>query len=492
MSYSSRPPLSAPQAAKSAQLPASKRAVQHDLAYLSVTEVARVINDILELQLPQLLFRGEISHITIAQSGHVYFSVKDDGAQIACVMWSGMVRTLSFRPTIGMTVRCHGRPNVYAQSGKFQVVVHQIFEDGEGELRRRFLELQKRLEVEGFFAPERKRSLPFLPKGVGIVTSSTGAVIHDMMVKIRERFPSMLVYLADTRVQGEGAAVEIAKAIRSLDRSGLVDVVIVARGGGSLEDLWAFNEEEVVRAVFSCSRPVISGVGHEVDVTLCDFVADVRAPTPTAAAEMVVPKISDLLVRLAELEGRLRDTDRWFQPRVQRVDDLSLRLQSRLVSVGNEARLRLKAAEASLGRIRPDRVLDLLALRLKSLETRLVAALKGSQIERTRHLEEYAQRLARSFVVGDLSNREDEVLRLAERLTGAADRVFSAAREKVLASQARLEGVSPQAVLARGYGIVYANSRHVRSAADVVRGDSIEVRLADGVIAGTVDGGKKI
>ncbi len=487
MSYPSRSQKSATQAQTSAQVSASERAAQHDPAYLSVTEVARLVNDILELHFPQLLFRGEISQLTVAQSGHVYFSIKDEGAQIACVMWSGVARTLSFRPAIGMTVRCHGRPNVYAQSGKFQVVVHRLFEDGEGELRRRFLELQKRLEAEGFFAPERKRELPFLPKAVGIVTSSTGAVIHDMMVKIRERFPAMVVYLADTRVQGEGAAAEIARAIRRLDRSGLVDVVIVARGGGSLEDLWAFNEEEVVRAVFSCSRPVISGVGHEVDVTLCDFAADVRAPTPTAAAEMVVPKVSDLLARLSELEGRLRDTDRWFQPRVQRVDDLSLRLQSRLMAVGKEAGLRLKAAEASLARIRPDRVLELLTLRLRGLESRLTESVRRGQRDRIRVLTDYAQRLARSLTTEDIRQRDAQVQRLGERLASAVGRAVSSAHDRMIASQARLEGVSPQAVLARGYSIVYSKERHVRSVADVAQGDSIEVRVVDGVITGKVD-----
>ena len=297
----------------------------------------------------------------------------------------------------------------------------------------------------------------------------------------------MVVYLADTRVQGEGAAAEIAQAIRKLDRSGLVDVVIVARGGGSLEDLWAFNEEEVVRAVFACARPVISGVGHEVDVTLCDLAADVRAPTPTAAAEMVVPKVTDLLARLSELEGRLGDTDRWFQPRVQRVDDLSLRLQSRLMAVGKEASLRLKAAESALARIRPDRVLQLLALRLNALESRLTGALQRGQSERSRLLADYTQRLARSLAPSDVRQRDVQVQMLGERLASAAARAVGSARDRLLATQARLEAVSPQAVLARGYSIVYAGAKHVRSAADVARGDAIEVRVVDGVITGRVD-----
>jgi exodeoxyribonuclease VII large subunit len=415
-----------------------------DTPYLSVSDVTRLVNDILELQFPQLLFRGEISQMTVAQSGHIYFTVKDEGAQLSCALWAGVARTLTFKPRIGMTVRCHGRPNVYAQSGRFQVVVHRMFEDGEGELRRRFLELQARLETEGFFAVERKRPLPFMPKAVGIVTSRTGAVIHDMMVKIKERFPSMIVYLADTRVQGEGAASEIAQAIRKLDQSGLVDVLIVARGGGSLEDLWAFNEEEVVKAVFACRHPVISGVGHEVDVTLCDLVADVRAPTPTAAAEMVVPHKDDLLNYVLELNRRLRDTDRWYEPKVQRVDDLSLRLRSRLVAVSTEASLKVKAAESALGRIKPNRVIEFLGLKLFAFETRLSESIKR-----------------------DLRDRS----------------------VKLDSLMARLEALSPQSALNRGFSVLYSRGVHIRSVADVRPGDPLEARVSDGIITGVVKNG---
>jgi exodeoxyribonuclease VII large subunit len=262
-----------------------------------------------------------------------------------------------------------------------------------------------------------------------------------MMVKIRERFPSMVIYLADTRVQGDGSASEISQAIRRLDRSGLVDVIIVARGGGSLEDLWAFNEEEVVKAVFVCSKPVISGVGHEVDVTLCDLVADVRAPTPTAAAEMVVPHVDDLLLRISELNRRLRDTDRWYQPRVQRVDELSLRLKSRLSSVSKEAALKVKAAEATLSRIKPDRVLELLGLKLLAFEKRLSDAARRDKRDRVNKLE---------------------------------------------ALNSRLEALSPQSVLNRGFSVLYSKGIHIRSVFDVKNGDSLEARVADGVITGIV------
>jgi exodeoxyribonuclease VII large subunit len=431
--------------------------------YLSVSDVTRLFNDILELNFPQLLFKGEISQLTVAQSGHIYFTVKDEGAQVSCVMWAGTARTLRFKPSAGLAVRCQGKPNVYGQTGRLQVVVSRMTEDGEGDLQRRFLELKARLEREGFFAPERKRPIPFLPKAVGVVTSKTGAVIHDMMVKIRERFPSMPVYLSETRVQGEGAAAEIAEALRKLDASGLVDVIIVARGGGSLEDLWAFNEEEVVKAVFSCRTPVISGVGHEVDTTLCDFAADVRAPTPTAAAEMCVPKVSDLLVRIAELERRLVDVDRWLQPRMQRVDELAGRLESRVSATFAEARLRLKAAEALLSGIRPDRVLAMLAERVQALHARLVRA---GQVG-TQHSLKGVDVLANRLTVG-----------LARRVEFVKERVEGMAR--------RLESVSPQRVLERGFSIITVDGRHVRSASEVKAGQRMDVAVADGMISGDI------
>lgn len=431
--------------------------------YLSVSDATRLINDILESEFPQLLFRGEISQITVAQSGHIYFTVKDERAQLSCAMWAGVARTLQVKPKVGMVVRCHGRPNVYAQSGRFQIIVHRLVEDGEGDLQRRFQELKRRLEHEGLFSPDRKRELPFLPQAVGIVTSKTGAVIHDMMVKIRERFPSMVVYLADTRVQGDGSAREIAEAIRRLDRSGLVDVIIVARGGGSLEDLWAFNEEEVVRAVFACSRPIVSGVGHEVDVTLCDLAADVRAPTPTAAAEMVVPRVSDLLTRVAELERRLIQTDRWLQPRAQRVDELSTRLHAKVSSLNKEATLRLRAAEATLSRIKPDRVLQLLKMRCDVLE-----------------------RASRDSVVRRLTVARDLIQRNADRLDRETRRRIDVARERVIGTAGRLHALSPQAVLERGYSIVTRQGKNARSVGQFSLGEEFDIRVSDGIITGSV------
>ena len=283
-------------------------------------------------------------------------------------------------------------------------------------------------------------------------------------------------------MQGEGAASEIARAIKKLDHSGLVDVIIVARGGGSLEDLWAFNEEEVVKAVFACSRPVISGVGHEVDITLCDLAADVRAPTPTAAAEMVVPHVEDLRAHIDELVRRLADTDRWYQPRVQRVDELSLRLRSRLGALATEAQLRLKAAESALVRIKPHRVMELLRVKLGTLDVRLTESLRRGIRERALGVDIVAQRLARSLSPETLRQQRTVVESLAERLSVTRTRIVDVHRARFESAQARLESVSPQAVLNRGFSIVYSRGAHVRSVSAVAPGDPLDVRVADGVI----------
>jgi exodeoxyribonuclease VII large subunit len=459
--------------------------------YLSVTDATRIINDIFEVQFPQLLFHGEISQITYAQSGHLYFTVKDQGAQLSCVMWAGMVRMLKCKPVAGMAVRCHGRPNVYAQSGRFQIVVNRLLEDGEGELQRQFLELKDKLQREGFFSAERKRPLPFLPKAVGLVTSKSGAVLHDMMVKIRERYPAMVVYLAETRVQGDGAAQEIAATIRRLDESKLVDVIIVARGGGSLEDLWAFNEEAVVKAVFAASVPVVSGVGHETDTTLCDLAADVRAPTPTAAAEMVVPKVTDLLQRVSEFERRLRDFDRWLQPMIQRIDELSLRLDARALAIVAEGKLRIKAAEAKLASIRPDKVIELLRGKIELFHGRLFRTGMASVDRLNTMVFQLRERLRRAIPTEKTEKLRVTVGTLEGRLLVGAKRGIEDAKGQVTSLGLRLDSLNPKKVLERGYSIVRVGGEPVRSINETSDGDALEIQVVDGLVLGTVTGRSK-
>jgi exodeoxyribonuclease VII large subunit len=273
--------------------------------FLTVSELTELIRGTLESQLDALWVRGEISNFRVPPSGHFYFTLKDDKSQIGAVMFRRQGSMLRFTPENGMAVLCFGRVSLYTVRGDLQLYVDDMEPQGQGALALAFEQLKQKLAAEGLFAPERKRELPVLPVSIGIVTSEKGAALHDMLRVIRDRYPDRRVVIRPVKVQGEGAAREIAMGIAELNRYGAVDVIIVGRGGGSLEDLWAFNEEVVARAIYASTSPVISAVGHEIDFTIADFVADVRAPTPTAAAEMVLPLKSDLVDQVRLLEGQL-------------------------------------------------------------------------------------------------------------------------------------------------------------------------------------------
>ncbi len=274
-------------------------------AFLTVSELNQIVKGMLERELDAFWVVGEVSNLRVPPSGHFYFTLKDDKSQIAAVMFRRQGLNLSFQPENGMEVFCFGRVGLYPVRGDLQLYVESMEPKGRGALYLAFEQLKKKLADEGLFAVERKRPLPFLPAAIGIVTSLQGAALRDMLRILGDRFPECTVVIRPVKVQGEGAALEIAEGIRELGQSGTVEVIIVGRGGGSLEDLWAFNEEVVARAIFAAPVPVISAVGHEVDFTIADFVADHRAPTPTAAAEMVVPRKVDLMDRIQELESRL-------------------------------------------------------------------------------------------------------------------------------------------------------------------------------------------
>ncbi|MFQ5706270.1 MAG: exodeoxyribonuclease VII large subunit [bacterium] len=276
--------------------------------YYTVSEITREIKYLLEVTLPEIWVQGEISNFTHHSSGHMYFSLKDDKAQISCVMWRSRNHSLFFTPQDGMKVLVHSRVTVYEKRGSYQLDVDQINPAGVGELQLAFEQLKNRLREEGLFSEEFKKPIPEFPQRIGIVTSPTGAAIRDLVTVLQRRFPAVEIVINPVRVQGEGAAPEIARAIDEFNAFGNVDVLIVGRGGGSLEDLWAFNEEVVARAVFRSQIPVISAVGHEVDFTICDFVADLRAPTPSAAAELAVHSRDELMRLLARDRQKLIDS----------------------------------------------------------------------------------------------------------------------------------------------------------------------------------------
>ena len=274
-------------------------------SFLSVSELNEIVKDTLESQLDAVWVVGEISNLRIPPSGHCYFTLKDDKSQIAAVMFRRRGAGIRFTPENGMEVLCFGRISLYAVRGDLQLYVENMEPRGQGALYLAFEQLKKKLAAQGLFAEERKRPLPFLPQCIGIVTSDKGAALYDMLRIIDDRFPERRIVIRAVKVQGDGAAGEIAAAIEDLNHCGVVDVIIAGRGGGSLEDLWAFNEEIVARAIYKSVAPVISAVGHEIDFSIADFVADRRAPTPTAAAEMVVPKKADLQDNLASLRASL-------------------------------------------------------------------------------------------------------------------------------------------------------------------------------------------
>lgn len=269
--------------------------------YVSVSRLTKDIKLLLETSFPNVWVQGELSNFTHHSSGHMYFSLKDEFAQIPCVMWRSNNQHLFFAPKDGMRVLAKGRLSLYEKRGAYQLDIWHLQPAGTGDLQLAFEELKNRLRAEGLFAPEHKQPLPRFPQRIGVVTSPTGAAIKDLVTVLQRRFPAVEIIINPVRVQGDGAASEIVRAIDAFNEYGQVDVVIVARGGGSLEDLWPFNEEMVARAVFRSRIPVISAVGHEVDFSICDFVADVRAPTPSAAAEIAVPA-------RAELEAYLQQT----------------------------------------------------------------------------------------------------------------------------------------------------------------------------------------
>ena len=346
---------------------------------LTVSRLAALLKEMVEDNFVAVWVEGEISNLTVAASGHCYFSLKDPQAQIRGVLFRPQARLLRFRPENGLKVLVAGRVSLYPQRGELQLVVETMEPAGIGRLHVAFGQLKANLEAEGLFAPERKRPLPPYPRTIAVVTSPSGAAIHDILQVLRRRAPGIRVLLCPTRVQGEGAATEIASAIGDANRFGGVDVLIVGRGGGSLEDLWAFNEEEVARAIAASAVPVIAAVGHEVDVTIADLVADLRAPTPSAAAEQVVRSrlelerhVDQLVLRLAgQLRGRLAKLEekveglwrRLRTPRQQlamwqeRLSGLERRLRQGVPGVLRETWGSLKTAAARLDSLSPLRTL---------------------------------------------------------------------------------------------------------------------------------------
>jgi exodeoxyribonuclease VII large subunit len=411
---------------------------------LTVGELSRKIKKTLDESLRPLWVAGEISNFKTYPSGHLYFTLKDEEAQINCVIWKGNTRNLAFSPDNGLEVLAYGKVDVYIVRGQYQLIVEKMEPRGAGALALQFEQLKKRLEAEGLFDSARKRPLPFLPRTVGIVTSRTGAVIQDMLRTLAHRCPVVNVVVYPVKVQGEGAAEEVAAAIAHLNAAMPdLDVMIVGRGGGSMEDLWAFNEEPVARAIFASKIPVVSAVGHETDTTIADFVADVRAKTPTDAAMLVVPKLTDLLATLEDYDAKLR----------------------------RALRSRAELARSTLERFRTSHAL---------MEPAALAVRHGQR------LDELHGRLGVGLTATVALVRERMGV-LARTMAAELGHLAKAARERTASTARHLEAVSPVAVLGRGYSITSRDGHVVKKAAEVAPGDVLDTRLGEGSIRSRVE-----
>jgi exodeoxyribonuclease VII large subunit len=363
----------------------SDRLAQAAGRVLSVSELNAYVQRTLaaDPMLQGLNLRGEISNLKRHSSGHLYFSLKDETARIQCVMFRSQAQMCAVRPEDGLRIVAEGRAALYSRDGTYQFYVEAMRMDGVGALFLRYEQTRKRLLAEGLFDAARKKPLPLLPRGVGIVTSPTGAVIRDIQTVTERRHPGVRLYLAPVRVQGAGAAEEIVRGIRMLGQLPFIDVIITGRGGGSLEDLWAFNEELVVRAVAGCVKPIVSAVGHETDTTLADFAADVRAPTPSAAAELVIPMRSALLDQIEQYRARMiRASERRLRHSRERLTSLAARLGAAEPSRAlNERRRRVAELRERL-RGCADRILPQRRLGIMGLTARLAALNPENVLER--------------------------------------------------------------------------------------------------------------
>jgi len=443
-------------------LPFAERAI------LTVSDVSERIKIVLEDTFFDIWVEGEISNLRTPSSGHSYLTLKDEQSQIRAVLFKMQRRYLRFDPKDGMLVIARGRISLYEPRGEYQLVIDYMEPKGIGALQIAFEQLKARLAQAGLFDPSRKRLLPALPRCIGIVTSPTGAVIHDMLQILRRRFTNLHVCIYPVRVQGDGAAQEISCGIEVLNRYPGIDVIIVARGGGSLEDLWAFNEETVVQAIYASNIPVISAVGHEIDYTIADFVADVRAPTPSAAAELVIRNKLELHAELQVMTQRLQRA-----------------IQHRLEAL----RLRLEVCQQRRVLKDPWAPLRTLEQRLDEINARLGRSIHGCLRASQEALERGEAAITHLSPLRQLSFLRQRLDALAQRLLMAEARHVRQGREELERLSGTLQALSPLAVLARGYSICrqHTTGQVVREAHTVVPGMHVDVMLWQGALQCTVE-----
>jgi exodeoxyribonuclease VII large subunit len=441
-----------------------------NLPELSVSELSHAIRRTMETTFDRVRVRGELGRVIVAKSGHLYADLKDENATLSLVMWKGNAGALKFKPEEGLEVIAEGKLSTFPGKSSYQIIADRLEPAGVGALLAQLEKLKARLAAEGLFARERKKPIPFLPTTIGVVTSPTGAVIRDILHRLSERFPCR-VLLWPVLVQGEHAAGQVAKAIQgfnSFEGALRPDVIIVARGGGSIEDLWAFNEEIVVRAAAASVIPLISAVGHETDTTLIDFASDLRAPTPTGAAEKAVPVRAQL---------------------IEQVESFGARLSGGLVRGVERRRTELRAASARLPR--PEQILQVAQQRFDRASERLGAALLTNTRAAQARLDRVGVRLRAEALAQSIARRAERVGELDKRLIAAMNRGLADDTRRLRQTSRLLETLSHRSVLARGFAMITDDKGGVvRSASALTTGDAVKLTFADGAAPAVIGAGE--
>ncbi len=436
-------------------------------AAISVSQLNRRVRTLLERGIAQLWVEGEISNLSRPASGHIYFSLKDDSAQVSAAWFRQRQRGPAIAYKNGDRVLAYGRVSIYEARGNYQLIVERMEPAGEGVLKRRFEALKKKLLDEGLFDEDRKRPLPALPSRIGVITSPSGAAIRDIVSVLARRFPAVPVIIYPAAVQGDAAPAELIEALATAARRDECDVLILGRGGGSLEDLWAFNDEQLARAIAACPLPIISAVGHEVDFTIADFVADVRAPTPSGAAEIVVPSQHDWEQRIATLALRIgRIGQRAVEDRGQRIDWLA----RRLVAASPAATLRRQRDH------------------MRENRGRLASAIRQRLLSDTNQLQAIRSNLLQQSPAISVQRNFSQLSELRQRLVTTTRSLLGTAEHRTALLARALHSVSPLATLDRGYAIVMdaSTEKVLLRASDVNVGDDILARLGEGELVATV------
>ncbi|MFX3622598.1 MAG: exodeoxyribonuclease VII large subunit [Ectobacillus sp.] len=432
--------------------------------YLTVSALTRYIKAKLEHDphLQTVLLKGEISNFKYHSRGHMYFTLKDENARIAAVMFAGYNRSITFRPEDGMKVLVKGQVSLYEAGGNYQLYVHDMQPDGIGNLYLAYEQLKGRLEQEGLFSPLYKQAIPAYPKAIGVITSPTGAAVRDIITTIKRRYPIAQIIVLPVLVQGEHAASSIANAIQSANKRGDIDVLIVGRGGGSIEELWAFNEEIVARAIFASDIPIISAVGHETDFTIADFVADLRAPTPTGAAELAVPSI-------LELEERL----------LQR----NLRLQRAMRELVNGKKEQLRSLQKSYAFRYPKQLYAQKEEQLDRLFERLLQSKSRYMEKKYIHVQQLILSVQKHHPAQKIERAQEVHAMLQKRLEREMQVILRTKQSTFIRMAEKLEALNPLRIMMRGYSVAYdEQSNIVKSVKQVQPGSAVKVQLQDGIL----------